>query len=275
MVDEAAALKREAEDALKPKGPSPGDVQTVDLGGGVKLELVWCPAGSYTRGSPANEAGRSDDETQHRVTLTKGFWMGKHEVTQAQWEAVTGSNPSHFKNAGKSAPVESVSWDDCQEFVRKLNARVPGAGFRLPTEAEWEYACRAPSAGSGQAGTSAFHYGNDLDATMANFDGNYPYGNGRKGEYRQTTVAVGTFRPNAWGLYDMHGNVWEWCQDWYGDYPTGSVTDPAGPGSGSFRVYRGGGWYSSARGCRSASRYGSDPGSRSGILGLRLARDPQ
>ncbi|NLN02440.1 MAG: SUMF1/EgtB/PvdO family nonheme iron enzyme, partial [Lentisphaerae bacterium] len=248
--------------------PNAGDTQTVDLGGGVKLEMDWCPPGTFMMGSPSGEAGRWYDDTQHRVTLTKGFWMGKYEVTQAQWEAVMGSNPSYFKNAGRSAPVEQVSWDDCQEFVRKLNVRVPGGGFRLPTEAEWEYACRAVT-------STVFQYDNDLDASMANFNGNYRYGNGRKGEYRLKTLPVGSFRPNVWGLYDMHGNVWEWCQDWHGEYPSGSVTDPAGPGSGSNRVYRGGGWYCFARGCRSACRSRGDPGDRVIYLGLRLARSPQ
>jgi formylglycine-generating enzyme required for sulfatase activity len=191
--------------------------------------------------------------------------MGKYEVTQAQWERVMGSNPSNFKNAGKDAPVEQVSWDDCQAFIRKLNALVPGGGFRLPTEAEWEYACRAGT-------TTTFHYGNDLDASMANFDGNYPYGNGAKGRYRETTVPVGTFKPNAWNLYDMHGNVWELCWDWHGEYPTGSVIDPSGPGSGSNRVPRGGSWDCNARDCRSANRVRYVPGSRNSLVGLRLAR---
>lgn len=250
------------------KRPQPGDIQTVDLGGGVKLELVWCPPGTFMMGSPSGEDGRWDDETRHEVTLTKGFWMGKYEVTQAQWEAVMGSNPSFFKNAGRTVPVECVSWDDCQEFVRRLNARIPGGRFRLPTEAEWEYACRAGT-------TTAFHYGNVLDASMANFVGNYPYGNGRKGEYRVKPMPVGSFRPNDWGLYDMHGNVQEWCADWYGEYPSGSVTDPLGSGSGSSRILRGGSWDINARHCRSANRNRSTPGFRFSNLGLRLARDPQ
>jgi formylglycine-generating enzyme required for sulfatase activity len=163
--------------------------------------------------------------------------------------------------------VEQVSWDDCQEFIRKVNGLVSGGGFRLPTEVEWEYACRAGS-------TTAFHYGNDLDSSMANFDGNCPYGNGAKGRYRETTVTAGTFKPNAWNLYDMHGNVWEWCSDWYGEYPSGGVSDPTGPGFGSGRVGRGGCWGRIARICRSACRGRDDPGSRCNDLGLRLARSP-
>ncbi|MGI5868461.1 MAG: formylglycine-generating enzyme family protein [Kiritimatiellia bacterium] len=245
--------------------PQVGEVRKVVLAPGVEIEMVWCPAGTFMMGSPEDEAGRDDDETRHEVALTKGFWIGKHEVTQRQWEAVMGEPPSWFKNAGPDAPVEEVSWDDCQKFIEKVNAPVPGGGFRLPTEAEWEYACRAGTA-------TAFHYGNDLDSTLANFDGNYPYGNGRKGEYRRTTVRVGSFRPNAWGIHDMHGNVWEWCEDGYGDYPSGSVVDPRGPGSGAHRVCCGGSWNGSARRCRSAYRLRVAPGSSLGILGLRLAR---
>jgi formylglycine-generating enzyme required for sulfatase activity len=238
-----------------------GQSRTVDLGGGVSLELVWIPADTFTMGSPSGEANRGNDETQHRVKLTKGFWMGKYEVTQEQWQAVMGSNPSHFK--GSKNPVEQVSWDDCQSYIQQLNRKVQGVGFRLPTEAEWEYACRAGT-------TTAFHYGNDLDASLANFDGNYPYGNGRKGEYRRKTVPVGSFKPNAFGLYDMHGNVWEWCQDWYGAYPSGAVTDPAGPGAGSSRVLRGGSWNNNARNCRSANRNNNDPGNRNNNIGFRV-----
>ena len=227
-----------------------GDSISVDLGDGVKLELVWCPAGSFTMGSPADEATRFNDETQHRVTLTKGFWMGKTEVTQAQWEQVMGSKPS--KIMGAALPVERVSWTDCQEFIRHVNARVPGSGFRLPTEAEREYACRA-------ATTSP--YAGNLD-DVAWYDSNS----------RRTTHPVGQKTPNAWNLYDMHGNVGEWCADWYGDYPSGSVTDPAGPGSGSLRVFRGGSWFNGARACCSANRGRRVPGGRSDDLGLRLAR---
>jgi len=262
--------------SCRPPGPEPGQELSVDLGGGVKMEFVWIEPGSFMMGSPANEDSRGSDELQHRVTLSKGFWMGKYEVTQEQWEKVMGKNPSHFKKAGKKAPVESVSWDDCQEFIRKLNAKGVGAGrsrsgvpavpagaFRLPTEAEWEYACRAGT-------TTAFHYGDSLDSSMANFDGDHPYGSGRKGEDRKTTVPVGSFKPNRWGLYDMHGNVWEWCRDWHGDYPKGAVTDPAGPSSGSYRVLRGGSWGNYSRSCRSASRGRAHPSFRFSCFGFRV-----
>jgi formylglycine-generating enzyme required for sulfatase activity len=235
---------------------------------GIVLRLI--PAGTFTMGSPTSEPGRDSDEgPQHQVTLTKPFYCGKFEVTQGQWQAVMGRNPSYLKNAGLDAPVEQVSWDDCQAFLKKLCQMegVPEGTYRLLTEAEWEYACRAGT-------QTPFCYGNDLDASMANFNGNYPYGAGEKGVYRWTTVAVGSFRPNAWGLYDMHGNVWEWCRDWGpSSYASGSQTDPLGPLSGTGRVHRGGNWDYGAWDCRSANRRGSTPVlSRGNLLGFRLAR---
>jgi len=234
-----------------------------------KTGIVFCliPAGTFAMGSPSSEAQRSSDETEHQVTLTKAFYCGKFEVTQGQWQQVMGTNPSSFQNAGANAPVETVSWEDCQAFLKKLcqTEGVPEGTYRLLTEAEWEYACRAGT-------QTPFAYGNDLDSSMANFNGNYPYGAGRKGQYRQTTVAVGSFRPNAWGLYDMHGNVWEWCQDWYANYASGSVTDPLGPASGVGRVHRGGSWLHLGGRCRSAGRYWFTPGPRNHYVGLRLAR---
>jgi formylglycine-generating enzyme required for sulfatase activity len=242
-----------------------GDTHTVDLGGGVNLEMVWCPPGNFIMGSPPDEFGRSDYETQHRVTLTQGFWIGQYEVTQAQWMAVMmGINPSYGKNAGTNAPVEHVSWDDCQGFVRKMNTCVSRGGYRLPTEAEWEYACRAGTTGpyAGNLDDMAW-YGLNSDSTI------HP---------------VGQKKPNAWGLYDMHGNVFEWCQDWYGEWygksncncESGSVTDPSPPGSRPTRVIRGGCWViSNASYCRSAYRGASFHGRRSNSLGLRLARNAQ
>ena len=203
------------------------------------------------------------DETQHQVTLTKGFWLGKYEVTQVQWQAVMGSNPSHFK--GSNLPVECVSWDDCQDFIRKLNARGHGT-FRLPTEVEWECACRAGT-------TTPFYFGETISTFQANYNGNKTYGSGRKGVYREKTVAAGSFPANRWGLYDMHGNVYEWCQDWKGGYPSGSVTDPTGPSTGSDRVARGGCWGAAPWAGRSAHRIGLDPSVRAYVVGFRLARD--
>ena len=251
--------------SIAPQKRPAGDAETVVLPGNVPLDLVWCPPGTFWMGSPNDEVGRGDSETRHRVTLTRGFWMGKYPVTQEQWEAVmgAGTNPSHFK--GAELPVEQVSWEDSQVFLEKVNALASGGGFRLPTEAEWEYACRAGT-------ETAFCYGNRLDATMANFDGNYPYGGGGTGVYRQKTTRVGMFKPNGWGLYDMHGNVWEWCQDWYGGFSVGAEIDPTGAASGSRRVLRGGSWIHVASRCRSAYRGGDAPSSRNDNLGFRVAR---
>jgi len=267
---EEEAVRRQAEEERKRREaaarvPKPGQMKTVDLGGGVKLELVWVPFGEFTMGSPSSESGRDNDEgPQHRVRITRGFWMGKYEVTQSQWESVIGSNPSHFKDAGGSAPVESVSWDDCQDFLQKLSSRT-GKTFRLPTEAEWEYACRAGT-------ETTFHYGSSLSSTQANFNGNYPYGGASKGPYLNKTASVGSYRSNAFGLYDMHGNVYEWCQDWYGEnyYQSSTTRDPLGPSSGSSRVRRGGSWNYLARYCRSAGRFGRTPDYRSYYGGFRI-----
>ncbi|MDA0578326.1 MAG: SUMF1/EgtB/PvdO family nonheme iron enzyme, partial [Verrucomicrobia bacterium] len=218
-------------------GPKAGEPLTLDLGGGVNLELVWIAPGEFDMGSPASERERDSDEVQHSVTLTKGFWMGKTEVTQRQYQQLVGSNPSYFQNAGGDAPVEHVSWDDAKAFCAKMaqicTGQLPaGSRVALPTEAQWEYACRAGT-------RTPFHYGTQLDSAKANFNGNYPYGGAAKGVYRKTTVPVGSYAANAFGLYDMHGNVLEWCEDWSGDYPAAAVSDPTGPSSGSARVLRG------------------------------------
>jgi formylglycine-generating enzyme required for sulfatase activity len=228
-------------------------------------------AGSFLMGSPEDEPERSDDETQHRVTLSKPFWLGKYAVTQGQWAVLVGNNPSDFKQVGKDAPVENVSWDDAMAFCKRLTerervlGRLPeGYEYTLPTESEWEYACRAGT-------TTPFHTGANLTTSQGNYNGKYPYAGNAKGEYRAATTKVGSFAPNDWGLSDMHGNVWEWCLDWYGDYPKGAVIDPTGAFAGSRRVDRGGGWGSSAQCCRSASRYWGEPGYRDSNLGFRLA----
>ncbi len=247
------AARRAEEDRRREaaaRAPIVGQEKTVNLGGGVKLTLVWIPPGEFMMGSPGSEANRGSDEgPRHRVKITRGFWMGRYEVTQAQWQAVMGSNPSNFK--GSDNPVERVSWNDCQEFIKKL-ARKTGQRFRLPTEAEWEYACRAGT-------ETVFHYGDSLSSRQANFDGDYPYGGASKGTYLKKTTSVGSYRPNAFGLYDMHGNVWEWCQDWYGNnyYQSSPASNPQGPSSGSGRVLRGGSCYRNAYDCRSALRRGT------------------
>ncbi len=232
---------------------------------GVELEMMPINAGSFMMGAPEDEEGRYKNEKQHRVILTKAFYMGKYEVTQEQWEALMGSNPSRFKGAKR--PVECVSWYDAQEFIKKLNTqddvKRSGMKFRLPTEAEWEYACRAGT-------TTAYSWGNALNGDKANCNGNYPYGTDVKGKYLEQTTDVGSYAPNAWGLYDMHGNVYEWCEDWFGDYGNGAVTDPKGAPSGSYRVVRGGSWSFNARDCRSAVRGRDTPSMRGNIIGFRV-----
>jgi formylglycine-generating enzyme required for sulfatase activity len=234
----------------------------VDLGKGVKLELVLIPAGKFLMGSPDSvmDAG-ADEKPQHPVRITKPFYMGKFLVTQEQWEAVTGSNPSYFK--GPKNPVEQVSWEDCQKFLGKLNAKSAAGGgkFQLPSEAQWEYACRAGS-------KTKYCFGDD-ESKLGEYAW-YAADSGRK------THPVDEKKPNAWGLYDMHGNTFEWCQDWWKDgyYKESPVDDPTGPATGAIRVDRGGSWFDPPRNCRSAYRSYDVPGFRSHRLGLRVSRVP-
>ena len=227
----------------------------------IGMKFVWIKPGSFMMGSPKEEKERRDDETQHKVTLTKGFYMGVYTVTQEQWQEVMGNNPSFFRDK-KNLPVESVPWDDCQEFIKKLREKDKKL-YRLPTEAEWEYTCRAGT-------TTPFHFGQTISTDQANYNGDFPYGDGKKGVYRDNTTPVGSFPANAWGLHDMHGNVLQWCQDIYGDYPQKEVVDPTGPEKGQFRVLRGGAWFFSPGDCRSAYRYRLEPGHRSHLFGLRV-----
>ncbi|MDR3181874.1 MAG: formylglycine-generating enzyme family protein [Planctomycetaceae bacterium] len=232
----------------------------------VKFRFRYCPAGTFTMGSPAGETGRYGNEKQHQVTLSQGFWMLETEVTQEHWESIMGENPSRF--TGEKLPVEKVSWNDCQDFVKKLNAlgtAPKGYKFSLPTESQWEYACRAGTTGA---------YAGDLDqmAWYGSFDGiGRDIATVGKGNSGNKTHEVGTKQANAWGLYDMHGNVFEWCNDWYGDYPTGNVADPVGASSGSYRVFRGGCWYYAALFCRSAIRSISTPDCTFNSLGVRVS----
>ena len=217
----------------------------------VGMEFVRIPAGEFRMGSTSSETF-SNEQPVTQVRISRGFDLGKYEVTQGQWEAVMGRNPSFFDACGLDCPVEEVSWEDAQEFIGRLNA-MDGAGtYRLPTEAEWEYTARA--------GTTGDRYGN-LDAIAWHDDnsGLSPH-------------PVGQKAPNAFGLHDMLGNVWEWVVDWAGGYPGGTVTDPRGPGSGSYRVDRGGGWDYHASHCRSSIRLIVTPGDRGNYLGFRLLR---
>jgi len=218
------------------------------------MEFIKIQPGCFQMGSATSESGREDDETRHRVCLTQHYELGQYEVTQGQWEKVMGSNPSIFTDCGSNCPVENVSWDDIQEFIRKLN-RKTGRRYRLPTEAEWEYACRSGGRDEKYCG------GNDVNSLGWTDDNS---GN--------ETHRVGQKRANGLGIYDMSGNVYEWVEDWYGSYPSSSVTDPKGPSSGSVRVSRGGSWYLRARYLRSAYRGRSSPGYRDVDLGFRLAR---
>jgi len=227
------------------------------------MTFVLIPAGTFVMGSPEHEPGRNDDETQHEVTISQSFRLQNTPVTQAQWQTLMGKNLASFIQGGGDCPVDGISWHDCQEFIKKLNAREEGI-YRLPTEAEWEYACRAGSAGALPNGelTTLFC---DLDP---NLDGLGWY----CGNSDRHTHPLAHKTPNAWGLYDMHGNVYEWCQDWYGEYSSNLLTNPGGPGSGQRRVVRGGSWFSSAKNCRAAARLGMSPDSKTPYLGFRILK---
>ena len=240
--------EQEAEERRR-LGPPSGTAKTIILPGGAEMRLRWCRAGVFMMGSETVEDGRCNDENLHRVTLTHGFWIGETAVTQAAWRSVMGDNPSEFK--GDNLPVDSVSWRDCMKFIEKVNEKLD-CKARLPTESEWEYACRAgtlsPFAGTGKV------------EEMAWCDN----------EGGCETHPVGCKKPNAWGLYDMHGNIWEWCSDRYGKYPLDAVTDPQGAEKGSMRVLRGGSWSFCSRFCRAAVRFKNYPIHRGIYCGFRL-----
>ncbi|MFM7976377.1 MAG: formylglycine-generating enzyme family protein, partial [Pirellula sp.] len=234
----------------------------------IGMKLVLIPKGTFMMGSPESEEARVGDETQHEVTISKDYYLGVYEVTQAQYEKVIGNNPSCFqgekiKGSSSNHPVEEVSWDDAVAFCKKLSdlpeEKKAGRVYRLPTEAQWEYACRASS-------KTAYSFDDE--------EGLLPEHGWFNRNSSDRTHTVGLLEPNAWGLYDMHGNVWEWCSDWYGDYPKGSLSDPTGPREGSVRVNRGGSWPDEVATCRSGDRVSSDPSNRYGNVGFRLALSP-
>lgn len=252
-----------------------GSALTIDLGNGITLPMVKIAAGSFTMGSPVSESFSRDNEVPHTVTLTQDYYMGATEVTQDQWFIVMGTMPSKQQGNGK-LPVECVSWDDAMAFCAKLTEMERSANrlgrdevYTLPTEAQWEYACRAGS-------QTPFAFGNVLDGTMANIDGNHPYGETHnETRYLNATTLVGSYAPNAWGLYDMHGNVMEWCLDCYvADLGKQAATDPFNDKSetSQYRVYRGGNYRDIAGGCRSAQRYFNLPHFKYNYLGFRVAR---
>ena len=236
---------------------------TEDLGNGVKLEMIAIPGGTFLMGSPENEAERQDYESpKHQVTVPS-FFMGKYPLTQAQYQAILGSNPSYFK--GNNRPVETVSWDDAVLFCQKLSQRT-GKSYRLPSEAEWEYACRAGT-------KTPFSFGDNITPDLVNYNGNYPYKSAPKGKYREQTTDVETFTPNSFGLYDMHGNVLEWCEDdWHENYinaPTDGSAWNSRSGNNT-KTLRGGSWYSDARFCRAAARNGGSRDFRRSNFGFRV-----
>ncbi len=246
---------------------------------GMKLALI--PTGKFRMGSPRSEAERESEESQHEVTITKPFYMGVYEVTQAEYmKLMDPKNQAHFnsdRGGGAEYPMEDVLWTEADEFCRKLTALPDeiraGRKYRLPTESEWEYACRAGT-------TTAFHFGESISSRQANFNGNFPYGNAEKGQYLRRTVKVGSYQPNNFGLYDMHGNVAEWCADWYDPdyYDASHDEDPRGPPVGVlsddyenyYLVVRGGCWIDDARACRSAYRHRAMHRNKYRLIGFRV-----
>jgi formylglycine-generating enzyme required for sulfatase activity len=274
-------------------GLKAGERRTISIKG-LAVALRWCPPGKFTMGSPESEPERAKDETLHEVTLTKGFWMMETDVTQELWTSLDEKNQAKFK--GPQQPAATVLWYDAVEFCNRLSAAtglkpaykihkdakdpsnkvedkndpmkwtvfmIPDAnGFRLPTEAQWEYACRAGT-------TTAFAWGDTVTTDQANYNGTNAYNNGPNGAYLKTTTPVGKYPPNPWGFLDIEGNVWQWCWDWYGPYPHGGVTDPAGATSGNARILRGGVWHYKPAYVRSANRYKDRPAKPWDLLGLR------
>lgn len=281
-----------------PSTPTPGQrfYRAVSVAAPADTNLVFIQPGTFTMGSPTDEADRYGDETQHTVTISRGFWMGKYLVTQGDYVAVAGSNPSFFRNGRSGSfyggtggtitnelvhPVEQVLWIEATNYCAMRTQQERAGGliptnyvYRLPTESEWEYAARAGT-------TTAFYLGSGLYCGQANFNGQYEYDAARGNIYNPSgiflgiTVPVGSYAANPWGLYDMIGNVLEWCQDWYGNYPGGSVIDPQGPATGSGRVLRGGWWAWNAKDCRSALRYYFSPDLRfNDFFGFRVLLAP-
>ena len=233
------------------------------------IEFVWCPPGDFLMGSPESEVNRSADEKIHKVTITEGFWMARTETTQKQWKEAMGgaSNPSEWTST-TDLPVEMVNWGHAISFCAVMNKKhqsnlPPGWKFTLPTEAQWEYACRAGTA-------TPFSFGATLTSRQANFDGTEPYGVEEEGPFTEKTSKARSFQPNAWGIYDMHGNVAEWCMDGYAAYAAGEATDPLTPAAGKYRILRGGSWRSEGAYLRSAFRSQPSPEKELNNIGFRV-----
>ncbi len=276
---------------VAPIGPQIGQDYILELPGGEKLELLWVDPGKFKMGSPHDERGRGNDETPHQVELTSGFWLGKFEVTQGQWEAVMEENPSNFSAAGKNAPIEKVSWNNVLKFSQKVTEQErgekrlpPGFEYTLPLEAQWEYACRAGTEKAlytGVLNVEGERNGPELDPIAwyggnsgVDYDGGHNSGGWKEKQHdhrKAGTHTVGMKQPNSWGFHDMIGNVYELCYDWYGKYPKGPALDPQGPPKGSKRVIRGGGWFSKAGKCRSANRNDRTPVFGNSSVGFRLS----
>jgi formylglycine-generating enzyme required for sulfatase activity len=236
--------------------------KTIELGNEVNIAVIYIPAGEFDMGSPMDEPKRDSDEAQHHIKLTKAFYIGKFEVTQLQYRVIMSENPSKF--GGDKLPVDNVNWYEACRFLKKLSDKT-GLKFRLPTEAEWEYACRAGT-------KTTFNTGTTLDSDVANYDATEPYADGIIGKYLKRTTEVGSYPPNAFGLYDMHGNVWEWCSDIYDEdyYKVTPLVDPKGPAEGKPKVMRGGAWNEYAYKCRSADRNHRWPKTNETIIGFRV-----
>ena len=275
--DQKAETERIAVEMRKVTHRKAGERKQILLPGGVTMSFAWCPPGSFQMGS---REGSEDEKPVHQEVLKMGFWMGIHPVTQGQWKAVMGNNPSHFTGSFKSwwlgrrysgdrRPVEQVSWDDTAKF-RAVVKQKSGFDLRLPTEVEWEYACRGGT-------TTAFYWSSELNGRQANCNGNTPLGTDVTGPYSQQTTPVGYFAreyPHPWGLTDVHGNVYEWCADKYGSYSAGATDNPFWPAFGGDGVIRGGAWDSSAKHCRAAFRCRNGPDYQSSRVGFRLVAVP-
>ncbi len=228
--------------------------------------MRWIKPGDFLMGSPDDEPYRYDYETQHEVTLSKGFWIADSTCTQGTWQSIMNSNPS--KNIGAQNPIENISWHDCDKFIIKLNSLFKKLSFALPTEAQWEYACRAGT-------QTPFSFGINILPNQVNYNGEHPYLGQEKQLYRKKTIAIKSLPANQWGLFEMHGNVWEWCNDWFDNHPKGGIIDPVGPSEGSYKILRGGSAFSGAADCRSAARIKFHPDNNYYRHGFRIIGIPK